>query len=114
LSIANKAGEVVMGFAKLEELLRRRRAKLACLLHAIEAAQNGRQKLDAKILKDPDFADMRPRILSCFTTDELDLALGRLNVVHAAVIQGRVSPRFLQAASRLENFRAGSAAFAAA
>lgn len=114
LSLANKAGEVVTGFSKVEELVTRRRETLACLLHAVEAAENGRQKLDAKVLKVAEFVGMEPKILRCFTTDELSLALGRLNVVHAAVIQGRVSPKFLQAAARLENFRAGSAAFAAA
>jgi len=114
LSLANKAGEVVTGFSKVEELLTGRREKLTCLLHAVEAAKNGCQKLDAKVLKVVEFVGMKPRILRCFTTDELSLALGRLNVVHAAVIQGRVSPKFLQAAARLENFRAGSAAFAAA
>ena len=114
LSFANKAGEVVTGFSKVEELITRRPQKLACLLHAVEAAENGCQKLDAKVSRAAESAGMEPKILRCFTTDELSLALGRLNVVHAAVIQGRVSPKFLQAAARLENFRAGSAAFAAA
>ena len=114
LSLANKAGEVVTGFGKVDEKLTRHRATLACLVHAAEAAENGCQKLDAKFLKVPEFVDAGHKILRCFTTDELSLALGRLNVVHAAVIQGRVSPKFLQAAARLENFRAGSAAFAAA
>jgi hypothetical protein len=114
LSFANKAGEVVTGFSKVEELLTRQREKLACMLHAVEAAENGCQKLDAKVLKVAEFAGVGPKILRCFTTDELNLALGRLNVVHAAVIQGRVSPKFLLAAARLEKFRAGSAAFVAA
>ncbi len=114
LSFANKAGEVVTGFGKVDERLTRQRATLACLVHAGEAAENGCQKLDAKFLKVLEFVDLGSKILRCFTTDELSLALGRLNVVHAAVIQGRVSPKFLQAAARLENFRAGSAAFAAA
>ena len=114
LGFANKAGEVVTGFAKVDDKLTRHRETIACLVHAAEAAENGCQKLDAKFLKVPEFVDAGAEILRCFTTDELSLALGRLNVVHAAVIQGRLSPKFLQAAARLENFRAGSATFAAA
>jgi uncharacterized protein len=45
-------------------------------------------------------------------TDELGLASGRTNVIHAALIQGGAALRFLAAASRLERYRKGSAAFA--
>ena len=46
LSIANKAGLVVAGFAKVEELIARERA--AVLLHAADAAADGMAKLDRK------------------------------------------------------------------
>ena len=50
--------------------------------------------------------------VSIFTTDELGLASGRTNVIHAALIQGGAALKFLAAASRLERYRKGSAAFA--
>ena len=43
-----------------------------------------------------------------FTTDELGLASGRTNVIHAALIQGGAALNFLAAASRLERYRKGS------
>jgi len=114
LSLANKAGEVVTGFGKVDELLSRRGAEVICLIHAREAAEHGRRKLDAKYSRVAESGSMDPRILACFTTDELSLALGRGNVVHAAMVRDRVSPKFLQAAARLENYRAGSASYVAA
>ena len=46
LSIANKAGLVVAGFAKVDELITRERA--AVLVHAADAAADGVAKLDRK------------------------------------------------------------------
>jgi hypothetical protein len=40
------------------------------------------------------------------------LASGRTNVIHAALIQGGAARKFLAAASRVERYRKGQAAFA--
>jgi uncharacterized protein len=45
-------------------------------------------------------------IVSSFTTEQLDLALGRLNVVHAALLAGRAGETFLARWRILECFRA--------
>ena len=50
--------------------------------------------------------------IRAFGTDELSLASGRTNVIHAALIQGGAARKFLAAASRLERYRKGRAAFA--
>ena len=64
LSIANKAGLVVTGFAKVEELIARERA--AVLLHAADAAADGVAKLDRKFkaLAGPDEAAGTPSFAS--------------------------------------------------
>jgi hypothetical protein len=54
-------------------------------------------------------ADVMP--VRAFHADELGLASGRTNVIHAALIQGGAARNVLAAASRLERYRKGKAAF---
>lgn len=95
ISLAKKAGEAVAGAAKVEEMLAAGRARL--VIHAIEAAQNGRQKIDT--LSGP-----RVETLGFFTSNELDLAFGRTNVIHAAVAKGGLAEKLLQAVHRIEAY----------
>ena len=108
LALANKAGEAVFGTAKIEEAIAK--GRVLALIHAREAAEDGCRKLDGK------FRGMRGETpvtaVSAFTADELGLASGRTNVIHAALIQGGAALRFLAAASRVERYRKGRAAFA--
>ena len=108
LALANKAGEVVFGAAKIEEAIRK--GRVIALVHAAEAAENGRRKLDGKALAMTGGAQI-PAIRA-FNEGELGLASGRSNVIHAALIQGGAARKFLAAAERLERYRKGSAAFA--
>lgn len=108
LALANKAGEVVFGAAKIEETMRK--GPVIALIHAKEAAEDGRRKLDGKALAMTGGAPI-PAI-RIFTEGELGLASGRTNVIHAALIQGGAARKFLAAAARLERYREGSAAFA--
>jgi predicted RNA-binding protein YlxR (DUF448 family) len=107
LAMANKAGEAVFGMAKIEEALHRGRVK--ALIHASDAAPDGCRKLDAKFRAGA--GPMAPPPVRLFTSDELGLASGRANVIHAAVIQGGAAQKFLAGASRLERYRKGGAAF---
>ena len=108
LAIANKAGEALFGMAKIEVAIAKGRVK--ALIHASDAAPDGCRKLDAKFQAIAGQAAL-PAV-RLFTSDELGLATGRPNVIHAAVIQGGAAQKFLAGASRLENYRKGSAAFA--
>jgi predicted RNA-binding protein YlxR (DUF448 family) len=108
LAMANKAGEAVFGMAKIDEAIARGRVK--ALIHASDAAEDGCRKLDAKFRAIAGPAGLPP--VRLFTSDELGLASGRPNVIHAAVIQGGAAAKFLAGASRLEHYRKGSAAFA--
>lgn len=106
LALANKAGEAVFGNAKVEEVLRR--GRVLALLHAREAAEDGCRKLDGKARASTESAIPAIR---AFSADELGLASGRTNVIHAALIQGGAARNVLAAASRLERYRKGRAAF---
>ncbi len=109
LSLANKAGAVIAGFAKVEQAVSGGQA--VALLHAREAAGDGRGKLDGKFLAGGRGTAAKEKIIGCFNADELSLALGRSNVVHAAVIDDRAGRSLLQAVERLEAYRAGRAAY---
>lgn len=108
LALANKAGEAVFGMAKIEEAIAKR--TVLALIHASDAAEDGCRKLDGRFKG--VYGDATPSPIRLFTSDELGLASGRSNVIHAAVIQGGAAAKFLAGASRLELYRKGSAAFA--
>jgi len=99
LAIAAKASRVVCGFAAVESALTQGEA--VGLLHAKEAAPDGMRKLSAVLARRPAAL----AVVSLFTSAQLDLALGRSNVVHAALLPGRESDGFLMRCARLERFR---------
>jgi uncharacterized protein len=102
LAMAGKAGLVAAGFAKAEAALQRDR--VVALLHAADAAADGVRKLDAAMDRgQPGGALAVIRIL---TSAQLDLALARPNVIHAALLAGPASDTFLARLRRLERFRA--------
>ena len=105
LAIAGKAGRVLAGFGKVEAALGR--DKVAALIHASDAGTDGIAKLKGPLLQRPD-AD-RIAVVREFTSAQLDLALGRSNVVHAALLAGPSSDTFLARFQRLERFRTGGA-----
>jgi hypothetical protein len=108
LALANKAGEAVFGHAKVEEAIAK--GRVLALVHAQEAAEDGCRKLDGKArgMREGSPAP----VVRAFGVDELSLASGRTNVIHAALIQGGAARKFLAAAARVERYRKGSAAFA--
>jgi predicted RNA-binding protein YlxR (DUF448 family) len=108
LGLANKAGEAVFGHAKVEEALGK--GRVLALVHASDAAEDGCRKLDGKA-KGLRAGSPIPAIRA-FGSDELSLASGRTNVIHAALIQGGAARKFLAAAARVERYRNGSNAFA--
>jgi uncharacterized protein len=107
LALANKAGEAIFGNAKVEEGIAK--GRVLALIHAQEAAEDGCRKLDGKAQAKK--GGMTSPAVRVFSADELGLASGRTNVIHAALIQGGAALKVLAAASRLERYRKGSAAF---
>ena len=108
MSLANKAGLLTSGFAKVEDAIAH--GKAAVLIHAADGAPDGRAKLDRKFkgLHGPERAE--DATVCELTGIELDLAIGRSNVVHAAASEGGASQRILQEAKRLKRYRSGSEA----
>jgi uncharacterized protein len=100
LAIAAKASRVMSGFAKVEAAVSSQ--EVAALLHASEAAPDGVRKLSAAARRGPDG---EPPMIALFTSPQLDLALGRSDVVHAALLPGRESDGFLVRCARLARFR---------
>jgi len=107
LALANKAGEVVFGTAKVEDAIAK--GKVLALVHAREAADDGCRKLDGKF-RGTEGEKALPAVRA-FSSDELGLASGKTNVIHAALIQGGAAAKFLASASRAERYRKGTAAF---
>jgi len=103
LAIAGKAGLVAAGFGKAAAALEREDA--VALLHAADASPEGVRKLGAM----GRHGSRRPLpVIEFLSSAQLDLALGRPNVVHAALLAGTASDTFLSRSQRLERFRAGT------
>ncbi|WP_417688571.1 RNA-binding protein [Roseibium sp.] len=106
LSISRKAGELVTGFSKVEAALRK--DPVIGLIHASDAAEDGIRKL-AGVAAGRNETANGPQIVRLFDSTQLDLALGRSNVIHAALLAGQASENFLARARALEDFRSNSA-----
>jgi len=105
LSLANKAGLVVTGFDKVETLLDGGRA--VALLHGANAAADGMRKLDRKFAAIQRDKGHSAPVVDWLTIDQMGLAIGRSNVVHAGLKQGGATIRFLKEAERLRRYRSG-------
>jgi uncharacterized protein len=104
LSIANKAGQVVAGFAKVEAAIGR---GVAGVLHASDAAADGVRKISQALRR--RYADKADTIAVATALDssELGLALGRSHVIHAALLEGPAARACLARCRALERYRAG-------
>ncbi len=95
VSLARKAGLAVQGFMKVEEALRKTTVTL--LLHSQGAGADGVAKLDR-------LAGQKTIISDSFSGDEMDLAFGRSNVIHAAIAAGGLADRLVIQLQRMANF----------
>ena len=102
LSMVHKAGLVVLGFAKVEAAVAS--GPVIALVRARDAGADAGRKL-AAALRRRAVGRTDGKIVEAFTSAQLDLALGRLNVVHAALLTGRASETFLGRWQILESFR---------
>ena len=107
LSIANKAGLVVAGAFKVDSAIEA--GGVVALIQASDGAADGAAKrvhaLRAKLGPEAT-AIVR---VDLFKSGELDLALGRANVIHAALKHGAASSAFLARADRVRRYRGGEA-----
>src|SRR3954452_14209853 len=109
LAMAAKAGQVICGFGKVEEALRSRQAQasIQALIHASDGAAEGIRKLDAIVRQNAGVNDKSTQfpVLTALTSEQLDLALGRSNVIHAALLAGPASKTFLSRSQTLVQYR---------
>jgi hypothetical protein len=104
LSMVRKAGRTALGFAQVERALGRE--PVVALLHAAEAGREGVRKLAAVARSRVGENAAELATVNRFTGAQLDLAFGRPNVVHAALLAGSASDGFLARYRNLERFRA--------
>src|SRR5690606_27211076 len=91
---------------KTEQALER--GRVVALIHAAEAAAAGLRKLGG--LARRYSGEKLPIFVTGFTAAQLDLALGRPNVIHAALLAGPASGAFLARYGGLTAFREGGTA----
>ncbi len=107
LSMANKAGLVVTGAFKVDSAIEN--GAVAALIQASDGSQDGAQKRARALLaRFGEAAEAIARI-NLFSSSQLDLALGKANVIHAALKSGAASSAFLARAERLRRYRASEA-----
>jgi len=113
LAMAAKAGQVISGFGKVEDALKDRQARtsvntsIQALIHAADGAADGIRKLDAIARQNAGVNDESREIpvVMALTSEQLDLALGRSNVIHAALLAGPASKTFLSRCHVLVRYR---------
>ena len=101
LSLANKAGAVIAGAAKIEGGAGQR---YAALVHASDASEPGVEKLERAVRSRSRDGAAIPSI-RLFGSDELSLSLGREHVIHAALVAGAPAGNFLGKAHAADRYR---------
>jgi len=102
LAIAHKAGKVAIGFARTEAALADK--PVVGVIDAAAAAPDGSRKLAALVYRRFGEPTGLP-VVAAFSSSQLDLALGRANVTHSALLAGPESETFLARVRRLDRFR---------
>jgi predicted RNA-binding protein YlxR (DUF448 family) len=112
LAMAAKAGHVVSGFSKVEGAIEQH--QVVALIHATDGAIDGIRKLDAKLdARTREMAENGGKsadipVIAALSSEELDLALGRSNVIHAALLAGPAGKTFLSRSQILVRYRTAS------
>jgi predicted RNA-binding protein YlxR (DUF448 family) len=99
LSLANKAGAVMAGFGKVADALAQ--GGVGALIEARDGGEDGRRKLAQAARR----AESTAPVIGLFASLQLDLALGRTNVIHAALAEGGASTAFIARCRRLAAYR---------
>jgi uncharacterized protein len=105
LALARKAGALVGGYGKVEAALAR--DAVVALIHAAEAGADGAAKLDSAARR--RFGEGGLPVIRSLSAEDLDLAFGRTNVIHAALLAGPASSNLLARIRDLDRFRGNRA-----
>jgi len=103
LGLEARAGNLILGAEKIEASARR--GEVALLLHAADASAEGRRKLDQawRVGREEEGSGRQGLVLPAERAI-LSLALGRENVVHAAIIDRAAAARVSHALGRWRAF----------
>jgi len=100
LGLAKRSGVLILGFDNVARALESA-GPLPVLVEAADGAADGKRKLYAVAHARGE----KPQIVECLTKAELSLALGKENVIHAALKAGALAERLIFEAGRLSGFR---------
>ncbi|WP_264049529.1 RNA-binding protein [Methylobacterium flocculans] len=103
LSLANKAGAVVAGFAKVEAAIGDK-ASVAAVIEASDGSPDGRRKIVAALHRRHGSAISGIPVIDDLSNEELGVALGRDHVIHAALVAGVGASGCLARWRRLRSF----------
>jgi predicted RNA-binding protein YlxR (DUF448 family) len=106
LGLARKAGMVALGATKVEASVRSGAALL--VLHAAEASEDGLRKIAQARRATAHIGGPEIRAYKLFSEQELGLALGGTNVIHAAVLAGDAGRMAEKRMVALDRYRGGS------
>lgn len=107
LGLEMRAGTLVLGSDRIAE--QARMGRIALLLHAADASDDGRSKLDQawRVGREIEGSGERGVVLP-LDRMALSVALGRDNVVHVAVGNASAADRIANAVGRLQHYLAGA------
>ncbi len=100
LGLARRSGALVLGF---DNVLRAfdTNPPPSLLVEASDGAEDGKRKLRNAARA----RELKIATIDCLSCEELAVALGRENVIHAALKPGRLAERLILDAGRLKGFR---------
>ena len=105
LGMARRAGLLVLGFDSVLRALQSD-APPALLIEARDGAADGKRKLFGAC----HARGLKIQTIECLTSAELSVAVGRENVIHAALKSGRLQERLSLDSERLSGFRSAAEA----
>lgn len=101
LALARKAGNLIGGFGKVEKAIGS--GDVIGLVHASDAGADGVAKLQAAARR--RFGEQGLPAIKVFGGDQLDLAFGLSNVIHAALLAGPAGANVLARVQDLVRYR---------
>ncbi len=104
LGMACRSGQILFGFDTVQRALQSA-SPPPLVIEASDGAEDGKRKLFAA----SHARGLKTQTVECLSSREIGLAVGRENVIHAALKSGRLQERLRFDAGRLMGFRASKA-----
>jgi len=100
LGMAKRSGVLILGFDNVARAFQEG-APPTVLIEAADGSADGKRKLYAVA----HARGQKPAVVDCLSNAELSVALGKENVIHAALKAGALAERLIFDAGRLSGFR---------